>query len=562
MNDRINAVTARLIHALRATARGVLCLVLTVSLAASGEEPVGSQVRERTQALNATIVDSSATEAAAPGDNGSGSAEPPPPPSAIAGQARQEQFSSTAELISLNYKNGDLRNILRLIARVSDINLIAGPEVQGTVTIEIKNEPWERVLALVLSINGYTYVREGNIIRVVSTDRVDKEPLAVSIIPVNYAKASELLVVVRPLLTPERGKVESDARANVIIATDIPAKLAQIEKVIQRLDQPTPQVLIESKFVEINLSDVDSEGVDWTSMGSYGVTLHDMLYTFDRQLTETKTRTDERGTLQNIAQRGYDMIRNDNSSTTYQFEPDDFRLAFSLLMNDGRAKLISNPKLQTLDNKLATIRVAETHYKPTFTYNNEVGAYEINSLEEIYVGITLEVTPHINYDGYITLDIIPEVSALTGNQIIQGVEVPITNVRRIQTRVTLRDRNTVAIGGMVRDDLTDTSRSVPYLADIPYLGEACFTWSTKEKRTVNLVIFITPTVIKPDSPHDRWDRQLRDMQLTHAGDWQEVVSNYPSWHMISLREQLLLKGMTNDLEAVHDATLRYREPAQ
>jgi len=474
------------------------------------------------------------------------------PPSAV--RAVVEESSSTADRITLNYKNGDLQNILRLIARVSGVNLVAGPDVRGSVTIELNDVHWEQALALVLNANGYTYVREGNVLRVISSDRVHAEPLSVAIVPINFAKSDEIVPIITPLLTPERGKVQSDPRVNALIITDIPAKLDQIQKVVQRLDQPTPQVLIEAKFVEITGSDADKEGVDWSGLDSYGILLHDMLYTFDRQVTRSRQRdggargVDIRefpisGGLPANNARSYSI--NETETTTYQLEPDNFRLAFSLLLNNSRAKLISNPKLQTLDNKKATIRVAETRYKPQFTYNRETGAYEINNYDEIYVGITLDVTPHVNYNGDITLDIIPEVSALVDNQLIQGVEVPITNVRRIETRVSLKDGHTVAVGGMIKDDWVKVKRSVPFMGDIPYLGPNLFTWESKEKRAVNLVIFITPTVIKTDTTHDRWHRQLRDMHLTPDGEWNNVVTNAPNMDLLRMREQLIVASVSN-----------------
>jgi len=476
-----------------------------------------------------------------------------------------EQSTNDTAVISLNYKNGDLQNILRLIARVSGVNLVAGPEVRGTVTIELHDVHWERALTLILTANGYTYVRDGNILRVVSADQVEKEPLSIIIIPVNYAKASELLPVLTPLLTGSRGKIESDERVNALIITDIPAKLGQIEKVVQRLDQPTPQVLIEAKFIEITVGDVDSEGVDWSNLGDYGVVLHDMLYTFDREVTMARSGSGEgdfhefpipSGLPANKA-RTYGI--NQTQATTYQLEPDQFRLAFSMLLNNSRAKLISNPKIQTLDNKRATIRVAETRYKPKFTFNKETGSYEINELEDIYVGITLEVTPHVNYNGDVTLDIIPEVSDLTGNQIIQGVEVPITNIRRVETRVSLRDRYTVAVGGIIKDNWVTSKRSVPYLCDMPYLGPYLFTWETKEMRTVNLVIFITPTILRTPSTDQRWQPQLEQMHVDRVGEWRDVITNTPSMALLRMREQLLIATATNQIGGF-DVTTMPRTP--
>jgi type II secretory pathway component GspD/PulD (secretin) len=193
--------------------------------------------------------------------------------------------------------------------------------------------------------------------------------------------------------------------------------------------------------------------------------------------------------------------------------------------------------------------VCEVQYKPTFTFNKETGTYEINSLEEVPIGITLEVTPHVNYNGDVTLDIIPEVSALSGYQTFNDIQIPITNVRKIDTRVSLKDMHTVAIGGLIKDDWTTLEHSVPFLGDMPYLGPSCFSWHSKEKRTVNLVIFITPTVLKTQQTDKRWQPQLDDMHLTADGDWHDVITNYPSAQLMQMRERLLIGGMTNTAAA-------------
>ncbi len=481
----------------------------------------------------------------------------------IAQSIATDKLTNEADLITLNFKDADLRNILRMIARSARINIIAGPEVKGAVTMELNKVRWEQALSLVLSVNGYTYLKEGNVIRVVSNDNVDKEPLAVAVIPLNYAKAAELLIIVKPLLTPERGKIESDPRANVLIVNDIPTKISQIQEIVKGLDQPTPQVLIEVNFIEIQVGNTDTIGVDWSDMSDYGILLHDVMYTFDKEITRNKTKSSAEGTSAAKADATRDSSLSSSRASAFQLSPDNFRLAFSLLANNQRAKVISNPKIQTLDNRKATIRVAETHYKPTFTYNKETGAYEINNLEDIYVGITLEVTPHINMNGYITLDILPTVSALAGNQVIQGVEVPIVNERMIDARVALKDTYTVAIGGMIKDDWITSRNSVPYLGDMPYFGKSLFGWNKKEKIKNNLVIFITATVVKPDESNERWDNQLREMHMESDGQFQDVITNYPSWHRLALSEEeikereqaLIMDASTNSFASANKVKL-------
>ena len=488
-----------------------------------------NSVKSRTASMNDIISDTSLQKQTASADNNKSDVTV-----SIAQRISAEKLTNEAELITLNFKDADIRNILRMIARSARVNIIAGPEVKGKVTIELNKVHWQQALSLVLNVNGYTFLKEGNIIRVVSIDKIDLEPLSVAVIPLKYAKSGEIINIIKPLLTPKRGKIESDSRANILVINDIPTKLSQMREIVESLDKPTPQVLIEVNFVEIALGETDTIGVDWSDMSDYGILLHDILYTFDKNIDRNETRDRASGTDLQRAQATRYYNKTKAETYAYQLSPDNFRLAFSLLANDQRAKIISNPKIQTLDNRKATIRVAETHYKPTFTYNKETGAYEINNLEDVYVGITLEVTPHINMDGYVTLDILPTVSALSGNQVIQGVEVPIVNERMIDARVALKDTYTVAIGGMIKDDWVTSRNSIPYLGDLPYVGKSIFGWEKKEKKKDNLVIFITASIVKPEEYIKSWDKQLREMHLKQNGEFQDVVTNYPSWHRIAV----------------------------
>jgi len=531
------------------------CFLLIIAVFSLADKT--NTVQSRTERINRIINDSE--ENSSSGDANSEIDEDQtenidPTSITIAQRISTSKLTNEADLITLNFKDADLRDILRMIARSAQVNIIAGPEVRGSVTMELNKVGWEQALSLVLNVNGYTYLKEGNVIRIVSVGNADKEPLAVAVIPLSYAKSDEIATIIVPLLTPDRGKVQSDSRANVLIINDIPTKISQLKKVIESLDQPTPQVLIEVQFVEIQVGDTETIGIDWSDMSDYGVLMHDVLYTFDKEINNDKSRDRASGTAfaQSQATRNYSQSK--EKTSTYQISPDNFRLAFSLLANDQRAKVISNPKIQTLDNRKATIRVAETHYKPTFTYNKETGAYEINNLEDIYVGITLDVTPHINLNGYITLDILPTVSALAGNQIIQGVEVPIVNERMIDARVALKDKYTVVIGGMIKDDWVTSRNSIPYLGDMPYFGESIFVWDRKEKIKNNLVIFITATIVKPDESNERWNKQLRDMHMNPTGGFEDTITNYPAWHRLALsevelkdREQALIMAASTNL---------------
>ncbi len=362
------------LFSLRTLVENVLlwAFILILTTGASADEP--SPVKSRTDLINTVINDNGSIDTQKNNTDENATKKINASSITIAPSASIDKSTNDADYITLNFKDADLRNILRMIARSAQINIIAGPEVKGSVTMELEKVRWEQALSLVLSVNGYTYLKEGNIIRIVSIDNVNKEPLAFAVIPLEYAKSDEILTIIRPLLTPDRGTIQSDPRANVLIINDIPTKISQIKDVIKNLDKPTPQVLIEVNFIEIQVGDTETIGIDWSDMSDYGVLMHDVMYTFDKEINNDKSRSRASGTGAAVADATRNFDQNKASTYAYQLSPDNFRLAFSLLANDQRAKVISNPKIQTLDNRKATIRVAETHYKPTFTYNKETGA--------------------------------------------------------------------------------------------------------------------------------------------------------------------------------------------
>src|SRR5262249_50927494 len=180
------------------------------------------------------------------------------------------------EKISLDFQDADINDILRLIAEVGGVNIIAGGDVQGKVTTRMVDVPWDQALDVILKINGLTQERSGNIIRVVPLTKftqerqerlqaqkteVETEPLVTRVVPVNYAVVKDLLEKLKTLLTPVRGKILIDERTNTVILTDTQRQLDSILALIERLDRPTPQVMIEARIVESSRDYIHELGI-------------------------------------------------------------------------------------------------------------------------------------------------------------------------------------------------------------------------------------------------------------------------------------------------------------
>ncbi|MCI0561608.1 MAG: secretin and TonB N-terminal domain-containing protein, partial [Nitrososphaera sp.] len=183
------------------------------------------------------------------------------------GLALSTATSASAGTISIDFKDADIRQVLRVISMKSGVDIVAGNDVEGLVTIKLTEVPWEQALDIILRTYGFTYEKKGNIVRVTTIEALEQEALATQVFPLDYAKAKEVPDVIKEMLS-DRGRVKFDERTNTVIVTDIPTTLFQIATVIKRLDQRTPQVLIESRIVETKLEEDENLGIDWTDLYS------------------------------------------------------------------------------------------------------------------------------------------------------------------------------------------------------------------------------------------------------------------------------------------------------
>ncbi|MFX0211383.1 MAG: secretin N-terminal domain-containing protein [Candidatus Hodarchaeota archaeon] len=186
--------------------------------------------------------------------------------------AQQEQLQPEENLplppqmkeghITVDFKDANIHDVLKIISYKSGVNIVAGKDVTGTVTIRLVDVPWERTLDVILKNNGFVYEREEGIIRVTTVENLSKEELSTQVFILNYAKAEEVSESVKEILS-ERGKIKFDDRTNQVVVTDVPSNLYKISKVIEKLDKKTAQIAIEARLIETVLDDDERLGIDW-----------------------------------------------------------------------------------------------------------------------------------------------------------------------------------------------------------------------------------------------------------------------------------------------------------
>lgn len=403
--------------------------------------------------------------------------------------------------VSLDFRDADIANVLKILSFKSGVNIVVGPEVTGLVTIQLHDVPWKQALEVVLETYGYAFEQKGNIITVTTVENLkqrrenatalaEQEPVETRTFTLNFGRASEIIASVEKMKS-ERGSINYDERTNTLIVTDISKRLDLMEGVIKKLDRTTPQVLIEAKIVETNFNDQENLGVDWLSQVTVSGSERPITYPFTVRSTGTKYTPDD-------FPGADDTAGSANAEFTYgTLNFTQVQAVFEILKTKTDTNILSNPRIVTLDNQAAQIMVGSQYPIPQYTYNEEQAQLQISGWEYKDIGIIFNVTPHVNDAGFVTLDVEPQITAIIGTVTVENTSLPELSNESTKTRVMIKGGETLVIAGLVKDQLTDTKKKVPILGDIPIFG-LLFQKSEKTNAKTDLMIFITPHIITPD----------------------------------------------------------------
>jgi type II secretory pathway component GspD/PulD (secretin) len=334
---------------------------------------------------------------------------------------------------------------------------------------------------LVVRAAGLAYERIGNSV-LVADARALKEETGISayIVQLRFADAFEIREAIKSLTTD----VQVDRGGNRLIVMTSPRVISQVQEMVATLDQPARQVMLEARVVEVATEDLKKLGVDW-----------DLLTRQYFTVIEGDSGTAPRGQLP----ENFPFVPAAPGKNIYDFRQFSrqnigFSVAIDLMINNGNARVLANPKVATLNGHEASMLVGQRiPYQVSTTVFAGNAAAPTLSVEKEEVGIKLRITPVINQDGYITTDIAPEVSTVIG---FTGIahDLPIVATREARTTVRLRDGNTVIIGGLLSEEKVNTISKVPLLGDIPVLGYL-FQHAALDTKKTDLVIEVTPRIM-------------------------------------------------------------------
>jgi len=402
----------------------------------------------------------------------------------------------TGEKIQLVFDDADVRDIFQLIAEVSNLNIIVSDDVKGSISLRLINVPWDQALDLVMEIKDLGMLKRGNVVRILPREQIRAmeeakftaarskeklEDLLTEVIPVSYTALKNIEGPCKELMT-ERGKLTSDNRNKQVIMTDIPSVIDAVKKLIAILDTPERQVLIEARIVEANSNFSRQLGVDWGFSYSGDTT------------SGWNTNSSAAGLGGGFIIDPTDVIGGEAAGlgSAIQFgkigaDTITLDLQISALETSGNGKIISRPRISTLNGEKAKIS------QGTMIPYVSSTADEIKT-EFVEAALSLEVSPVINPDDSVILEIKATNSAVGANVSVGNGEAPGVDTKEAETKVLVQDGETTVIGGIFVEDESFTESGVPFLRSIPYLGNL-FKSTKKEDKRNELLIFITPRIL-------------------------------------------------------------------
>jgi len=409
-----------------------------------------------------------------------------------------EEKQYTGEKISIDFQDAELVHVFRLIADVSGYNMVVSPDVKGKFSMKLLDVPWDQALDVILRNYSLSRSIEGKIIRIAPTSVLAREEeeiarakeskekagdLVTKIYPINYANVEAIKAAITDAkILTKRGFISVDERTTSIIIKDVENKHEEYETLINALDMPTPQVSIEARIVEVRTNSLEELGIQWGVLGKpnpqtqvAGTGLaSDTAFTSGKPMMVNLPASASAGTI-GFGYIGAGALRALN-------------IELSAIENSGKGKVISNPRVITMDNQEATIRQGKKI--PYETISDEG-----TKTEFVDAALELKVTPHITPEGTILMSLNVNKNDADFDQTSGISGKPTIDTNEVSTQVLIKDSDTLALGGIFKTNYAETRVAVPGLSRIPFLGRIFQTERHLDDVT-EILIFITPRIVK------------------------------------------------------------------
>ena len=399
------------------------------------------------------------------------------------------------------FQGDDVGQVLRLLARQAKVNMVVSDAVTGTVTMRLEDVTALQAISIIVKAKGLFMDKIDNVYYIKTSTERTAEPTESDNYQFSYARAKDISPLVASQLA-SHDPPQIDERTNTIFFRETRSNIENIRKMLVQIDRPTRQVMIEARLVEVSADPVQAYGINWA--GSFGSASSPKTVTYGNPIAGSSPVPGANPPTSGLAlgnPTNHNLFGNLSHLIPGQFailSIPQFSAAMTALNEDADAEFLANPRIVTADNQQAKIEVIRNQPVPQLNFNEQTATAVFGGFQDKTFGNTLIVRPSINKDNFITLSVKPEISNKVSDFhfSFNGADVfsPIIDKRSLDSNVLIKSGDTLALGGLISDQVSKARTKVPVLGDIPFLGYA-FQSHDNERHKRNLLIFVTPSII-------------------------------------------------------------------
>ena len=402
------------------------------------------------------------------------------------------------------FQGDDVSLVLRTLARQSKMNVVVSPAVTGQITLRVEDKTPAQVIKIICQANGLIMDEMESVTYIKTVAEKQKEPTEALQYTFSYAKALDVVPLLKSQLTSADAP-QTDVRTNTIFFREGKTNADKVMLFLKGIDSPTKQVMIEARLVEVTANPKQSYGINWGGVVGSAATPMQVKYGATSLAASPGAASTVKET--NGAYQLTDFLKKGaNPSSIVQGVAGQFSilsvpqmsLTLRLLNEDSDAEFLANPRIVAANNQKATIKITRNQPVPQLNFNEQTAQAVFGGFQDKEFGNTLVVTPQINKDQFVSLMVQPEISNKVGDATFTfggaTVASPIIDKRTFDSNVLIHSGDTLAIGGLLQDEITKGTSKVPIMGDIPLFGKLFQEkLNTRVKR--NLLVFVTPNII-------------------------------------------------------------------
>jgi type IV pilus secretin PilQ/predicted competence protein len=400
------------------------------------------------------------------------------------------------------FQGDDVGAVLRLLARQAKINMVVSEAVTGTVTMRLEDVTALQAVSIIVKAKGLFLDKIDNVYYIKTGAERTAEPTESDSYQFSYARAKDVATLIAPQMSSKEA-AQVDERTNTLFFRETRANIDNIRRLLAQVDKPTKQVMIEARLVEVTANPRQGYGINWSGVLGSAQNGQTLRYSGTNGLKDVTGQlvpnnfTPGTSSNPNIFGGFGDLAAGQFAILTIP----QMSLTLQALNEDSDAEFLANPRVVTADNMQAKIEIIRSQPVPQLNFNEQTATAVFGGFQDKKFGNTLIVKPSVNKDNFVTLSVKPEISNKVGDQLfsIPGgsggtVSSPIIDTRSLDSNVLIKSGDTLAIGGLLQDEVQKSRTKVPLFGDVPVLGYL-FQSRTNIRTKRNLLVFVTPTII-------------------------------------------------------------------